>query len=48
MLEELGTQLVFYVRALVWLPRAAVRYWREVARLVAEISFGSGALLETG
>jgi phospholipid/cholesterol/gamma-HCH transport system permease protein len=45
---ELGRQLRFYVRALLWLPRAAVRYWREVARLVADISFGSGALLVGG
>lgn len=45
---ELGNQLRFYVTALVWIPRAVVRYWREVLRLVAEISFGSGALLVGG
>ncbi|HVS69330.1 MAG TPA: ABC transporter permease [Mycobacteriales bacterium] len=47
-LEDLGAQLRFHVRALVWLPRAGVRYWREVARLIADISFGSGALLVGG
>lgn len=47
-LVELGTQLRFYASALLWLPRAAVRYWREVLRLVADISFGSGALLVGG
>jgi phospholipid/cholesterol/gamma-HCH transport system permease protein len=45
---ELGRQLTFYLSALLWLPRAAVRYWREVARLIADISFGSGALLVGG
>jgi phospholipid/cholesterol/gamma-HCH transport system permease protein len=45
---ELGRQLRFYVSAILWLPRAAVRYWREVLRLVSEISFGSGALLVGG
>ncbi len=47
-LAELGEQLSFYARAMLWLPRAAKRYWREVARLVADISFGSGALLVGG
>jgi phospholipid/cholesterol/gamma-HCH transport system permease protein len=45
---ELGNQLRFYITALVWIPRTAVRYWREVLRLVADISFGSGALLVGG
>ncbi|HWC33298.1 MAG TPA: ABC transporter permease [Mycobacteriales bacterium] len=47
-LEDLGRHLRFYLAALLWLPRAAARYWREVARLVADISFGSGALLVGG
>ena len=45
---DLGLQLRFYARALTWLPRAMVRYWREVLRLVSDISFGSGALLVGG
>jgi phospholipid/cholesterol/gamma-HCH transport system permease protein len=43
-LDRLGDQLIFYLRALVWVPRAIRRYLREVLRLLAEVSFGSGAL----
>jgi phospholipid/cholesterol/gamma-HCH transport system permease protein len=43
-LDTLGDQLVFYLRALLWTPRAIRRYLREVLRLLAEVSFGSGAL----
>ena len=39
-----GDQLTFYLRALLWTPRAIRRYLREVLRLLAEVSFGSGAL----
>jgi phospholipid/cholesterol/gamma-HCH transport system permease protein len=45
---DLGMQLRFYFTALAWLPRVMVRYWREVLRLVSDISFGSGALLVGG
>src|SRR6266702_67342 len=43
-LDLLGDQLVFYARALAWTPRAIRRYTKEVLRLLAEVSFGSGAL----
>jgi phospholipid/cholesterol/gamma-HCH transport system permease protein len=43
-LDRLGDQLIFYLRALAWVPRASRRYLREVLRLLAEVSFGSGAL----
>jgi phospholipid/cholesterol/gamma-HCH transport system permease protein len=43
-LDKLGDQLVFYLRALAWTPRAIRRYLREIMRLLAEVSFGSGAL----
>jgi phospholipid/cholesterol/gamma-HCH transport system permease protein len=43
-LDLLGDQLVFYVRALLWAPRAIRRYPREILRLLSEVSFGSGAL----
>ena len=43
-LDLLGDQLVFYLRALLWVPRAIHRYSREIFRLLAEVSFGSGAL----
>ena len=47
-LDLLGDQLLFYARALAWTPRAIRRYWREVLRLLAEVSFGSGALALIG
>ncbi|GGS22956.1 MULTISPECIES: MlaE family ABC transporter permease [Actinokineospora] len=47
-LDDLGDQLSFYVRALAWIPRALRRYMRETMRLLAEVSFGSGALAVIG
>jgi phospholipid/cholesterol/gamma-HCH transport system permease protein len=47
-LDLLGDQLLFYTRALIWTPRAVRRYSREVLRLLAEVSFGSGALALVG
>lgn len=47
-LDDLGQQLSFYVRALIWTPRTLRRYRKEVVRLLAEVSFGSGALAVIG
>jgi phospholipid/cholesterol/gamma-HCH transport system permease protein len=47
-LDRLGDQLVFYGRALAWTPRTLRRYGREVVRLLAEVSFGTGALAVVG
>ncbi|HET8614316.1 MAG TPA: ABC transporter permease [Actinomycetales bacterium] len=47
-LDDLGGQLQFYGRALVWTPRALRRYTREVVRLLAEVSLGTGALSVIG
>jgi phospholipid/cholesterol/gamma-HCH transport system permease protein len=47
-LDLLGDQLLFYVLALAWTPRAIRRYWREVLRLLSEVTFGSGALALIG
>jgi phospholipid/cholesterol/gamma-HCH transport system permease protein len=44
-LEELGDQLSLYARAIAWTPRTLRRYRGEIARLLAEVSFGSGALI---
>ena len=44
-LEELGDQLSLYVRSILWIPKTLTRYKKEVARLLAEVSFGSGALI---
>jgi phospholipid/cholesterol/gamma-HCH transport system permease protein len=47
-LDTPGDQLGFYVRALLWTPRALRRYLREVQRLLGEVAFGSGALAVIG
>ncbi|OZM80507.1 ABC transporter permease [Pseudonocardia sp. MH-G8] len=44
-LEELGDQLSLYARAIAWTPRTLRRYRGEIGRLLAEVSFGSGALI---
>ena len=43
-LENLGRQLSFYIRAIGWIPRVLKRYWKEVLRILAEVTLGSGAL----
>ena len=43
-LEEYGDQLLFYVKALAWTPRAIRRYPREILNTLAEVSFGVGGL----
>ena len=43
-LEGYGDQLLFYARALFWVPRAIRRYPREITATLAEVTFGSGAL----
>ncbi len=45
---RLGDQLSFYVRALLWVPRTVRRYLGEIIRLLAEVSFGTGALAVIG
>ena len=43
-LDNLGDQAGFYVRSFGWTPRTIRRYKKEVLRLLAEVSLGSGAL----
>jgi phospholipid/cholesterol/gamma-HCH transport system permease protein len=43
-LEQYGDQLMFYVKALLWAPRAIRRYPREIINTLAEITFGRGGL----
>jgi phospholipid/cholesterol/gamma-HCH transport system permease protein len=43
-LEHYGDQLLFYVKALAWAPRAIRRYPREIVNTLAEITFGAGGL----
>lgn len=47
-LDNLGQQLVFYVKALAWTPRVLRRYRGEVMRLLAEVTLGTGALAVIG
>jgi phospholipid/cholesterol/gamma-HCH transport system permease protein len=47
-LDVLGDQIFFFVKAIAWIPRAVRRYGREIVRLIAEVSFGSGALAVIG
>jgi phospholipid/cholesterol/gamma-HCH transport system permease protein len=47
-LDNLGDQLSFYLRAIGWIPRTLRRYMRETLRILAEVSFGSGALAVIG
>ena len=47
-LDDLGEQLGFYGRALAWTPRTLKRYKKETFRLLAEVTFGSGALAVIG
>lgn len=43
-LEEYGDQLLFYVKAIAWAPRAIRRYRREIWSILAEVAFGAGGL----
>ena len=43
-LEQRGDQLLFYVKALLWVPRAIKRYPREITNTLAEVTFGVGGL----
>jgi phospholipid/cholesterol/gamma-HCH transport system permease protein len=47
-LDDLGDQLSFYGKSLGWTYRTVVRYKKEVLRLLAEVSLGSGALAVIG
>jgi phospholipid/cholesterol/gamma-HCH transport system permease protein len=47
-LDDLGEQLWFYGRSIGWSWRTLRRYKREVLRLLAEVSFGSGGLAVIG
>jgi len=47
-LDDLGEQMAFYIKAIAWTPRTLRRYKKEVLRLLAEVTFGSGALAVIG
>ncbi|MBV9485260.1 MAG: ABC transporter permease [Frankiaceae bacterium] len=47
-LEDAGEQLSFYLRSLGWVWRTLLSYKKEVFRLIAEVSLGSGGLALIG
>ena len=47
-LDRAGEQMSFYARAIAWTPRTLHRYRKETLRLLAEGTFGSGALAVIG
>lgn len=47
-LEGLGDQLAFHLGVLRAIPRAVQRYPREIARILAEVTLGTGALAIIG
>jgi phospholipid/cholesterol/gamma-HCH transport system permease protein len=47
-LDDLGGQMSFYLRSLAWTPRTIRRYKKEILRLLAEVSFGTGGLAVIG
>lgn len=47
-LDNLGSQLAFYVKAIAWTPRAVRSYKKEILRLLSEVTLGSGALAVIG
>jgi len=47
-LDNLGEELAFFIKALAWTPRAISRYKKEILRILAEVTLGSGALAVIG
>ncbi len=47
-LDTLGHELSFYIRVIVAVPRTVAHYPREIVRLLAEVTLGSGALAVIG
>ncbi|WP_426242455.1 MlaE family ABC transporter permease [Nocardioides sp. LHG3406-4] len=47
-IDDLGGQLAFYLRAIAWTPRTIKRYKKEILRILAEVTLGSGSLAVIG
>ena len=47
-LDRLGEQLSFYIKALAWSGKSITRYRKEILRLLAEVTLGTGALAVIG
>ncbi|MFB7722057.1 MULTISPECIES: MlaE family ABC transporter permease [unclassified Nocardia] len=48
LVDRAGDQMSFYTRAVTSIPKTLVHYRKEVMRLLAEVTFGSGALAVIG
>ncbi len=47
-LDQLGHQMLFYIRVIKSVPRALSNYFKEIMRLLAEVALGSGSLAVIG
>ena len=47
-LDDIGGQLSFYLKVLIAIPRSIKRYPKEIARILAEVTLGSGSLAIIG
>jgi phospholipid/cholesterol/gamma-HCH transport system permease protein len=47
-LDNLGRQMLFYIRVIRSVPRTLVNYKKEIMRLLAEVTLGSGSLAIIG
>ena len=47
-LDDIGGQLSFYIKVLIAIPRSVKRYPKEIARILAEVTLGSGSLAIIG
>ena len=47
-LDNLGRQMLFYIRVIKSVPRAITSYGKEIIRLLAEVALGSGSLAVIG
>ena len=47
-LDDLGRQMLFYIRVIGSVPRTIANYGKEIVRLLAEVALGSGSLAVIG
>ena len=47
-LDDLGRQMLFYIRVIRSVPRTITNYGKEIVRLLAEVALGSGSLAVIG
>jgi len=47
-LDDMGRQMLFYIRVIKSVPRTIANYGKEIVRLLAEVALGSGSLAVIG